>query len=152
MLEIARKYGLEVKGESIIFNESGLDFLVAYAEDDNGEASPDFLNKRVTFQVPIWSDYEDDLIAYKNFTGVPAGMIDLEIQNYVWEMNYENVRKQFHQSLAKTLASLHTVPKTEPLKVDLFVQEAEEVRESIIEHFEKVKAKFGVSKPLWNRW
>lgn len=37
VVDIARIYGLKVKEESIIFNESGLDFLVAYAEDDKGE-------------------------------------------------------------------------------------------------------------------
>ncbi len=98
---------------------------------------------------------EDDLIAYKKLTGVPAGTIDPEIQNYVWEMDYKNVPEQFHQShqsLAKALASLHTVPKAEALKVGLFVQEAEEVRESMIERMEKVKAKFGLGESLWNRW
>lgn len=85
-VEIARKYGLEVKDESIIFNESGLDFLVAYAEDDKGEEwvlrfprrddvmprtivekkALDLVNKYATFQVPVWSVYEGDLIAYKS--------------------------------------------------------------------------------------
>nr|WP_100248498.1 macrolide 2'-phosphotransferase MphM [Bacillus mycoides] len=171
-VEIARKYGLEVKEESIIFNESGLDFLVAYAEDDKGEEwvlrlprrddvmprtivekkALDLVNKYATFQVPVWSVYKGDLIAYKKLTGVPAGTIDPEIQNYLWEMDYENVPEQFHQTLAKALASLHTVPKAEALKVGLFVQTAEEARKSMIERMEKVKAKFGVGESLWNRW
>ncbi|WP_242281276.1 phosphotransferase [Bacillus cereus group sp. BfR-BA-01347] len=77
VVEIARKYGLEVKEESIKFNESGLDFLVAYAKDDKGEEwvlrfprrddvmprtimekkALDLLNQYVNFQVPIWSVY-----------------------------------------------------------------------------------------------
>nr|WP_308218778.1 macrolide 2'-phosphotransferase MphM [Bacillus cereus group sp. BfR-BA-01347] len=171
-IEIARKYGLEVKEGSIIFNESGLDFLVAYAEDYKGEEwvlrfprrddvmprtivekkALDLVNKYATFQVPVWSLYKNDLIAYKKLTGVPAGTIDPEIQNYLWEMDYENVPERFHQTLAKALASLHTIPKEEALKVGLFVQTAEEARKSMIERMEKVKAKFDGGKSLWNRW
>ncbi|SCC24607.1 Macrolide 2-phosphotransferase II [Bacillus cereus] len=171
-VEIARKYGLEVKEESIIFNESGLDFLVAYAEDYKGEEwvlrfprrddvmprtivekkALDLVYKYATFQVPVWSLYKNDLIAYKKLTGVPAGTIDPEIQNYLWEMDYENVPERFHQTLAKALASLHTIPKEEALTVGLYVQTAEEARKSMIERMEKVKANFGVGKSLWNRW
>lgn len=170
--EIARKYGLEVKEESLVFNQSGLDFLVVYAEDDKGEEwvlrlprredvmprtsiekkALDLVNKYVTFQTPVWSIYEDDLIAYKKLTGVPAGTIKPEIQNYVWEMDYENVPEQFHQTLAKALASLHTVPKAEALKAGLMVHTAEEARKSMIERMVKVKAEFGVGDSLWKRW
>ena len=170
--QIARKYGLKVKEESLVFNQSGLDFLVVYAEDDKCEEwvlrfprredvmprtsierkALDLVNKYVTFQTPVWSVYEDDLIAYKKLTGVPAGTIDPEIQNYVWEMDYENVPEQFHQTLAKALASLHTVPKAEALKVGMIVHTAEEARKSMIERMEKVKAEFGVGESLWKRW
>ncbi|MFD2922161.1 macrolide 2'-phosphotransferase [Halobacillus naozhouensis] len=170
--ETARKYGLEVKEDSISFNESGLDFLVAYGEDDKEEEwvlrlprrddvmvrtvvekkALDLISKYVTFQVPVWSIYEDNLIAYRKLTGVPAGTIDPEIHNYVWEMNHENVPEQFHQTLAKALVSLHTLPKAEALKAGLSVQTAEEARLSMIERMEKVKAKFGVGESLWNRW
>lgn len=170
--ETASKYGLEVKEDSILFNESGLDFLVAYAEDDKGEEwvlrlprrddvmlktvvekkALDLISKYVTFQVPVWSIYEDNLIAYRKLTGVPAGTIDPEIHNYVWEMNHENVPEQFHQTLAKTLVSLHTLPKAEALKAGLSVQTAVEARLSMIERMEKVKAKFGVGESLWSRW
>lgn len=170
--ETARKYGLDVKEDTIVFNESGLDFLVAYAEDDKGEEwvlrlprrddvmprtdvekkALDLINKYVTFEVPVWSIYEDNLIAYRKLTGVPAGTIDPEIHNYVWEMDHENVPEQFHQTLATTLAALHTLPKAEALKAGLSIQTAEEARLSMIERMEKVKAKFGVEESLWNRW
>jgi macrolide phosphotransferase len=171
-VETARKYGLDVKEESIVFNESGLDFLVAYAKDDKGDEwvlrfprrddvmartivekkALDLVRKYVSFQVPVWSVYKSDLIAYKKLQGVPAGTIDPKIHNYVWEMDYENVPEQFHQTLAKALASLHTVSKEEAHKAGLFVQTAEEARNSMIERMEKVKAKFGVGESLWNRW
>ncbi|UOQ48736.1 macrolide 2'-phosphotransferase [Gracilibacillus caseinilyticus] len=170
--ETARKYGLEVKVDTISFNESGLDFLVAYAQDTEGEEwvlrlprrddvmprtvvekkALDLIDKHASFQVPVWSIYEDDLIAYKKLTGIPAGTIDPEIQNYVWEMDYKNVPEQFHQTLANVLASLHTLPTEEALEAGLSVQSAEEARLSMMERMEKVKAQFGVSESLWNRW
>ncbi|MBY7143999.1 macrolide 2'-phosphotransferase [Virgibacillus sp. NKC19-3] len=172
VVETARKYGLKVKEDSISFNESGLDFLVAYAKDDKGtewvlrlprrddvmpravveKKALDFIHKYVPFQVPVWSIYEDHLIAYKKLTGIPAGTIDPEMHNYVWKMNHENVPESFHQTLAKALASLHTLPRAEAHKAGLSVQTAEGARLLMIERMEKVKAKFGVGESLWNRW
>lgn len=171
-VEIAKGYGLKVKEDSITFNESGLDFKVAYAEDIKGnewvlrfprrddvmkrtiveKKTLDVINKYVDFQFPLWSVYEDDLIAYRKLTGVPAGTINPEIQDYVWEMNHENVPEQFHQTLAKTLASLHTIPIEEAAKVGLIVHTADEARESMIERMAKVKERFGVGESLWSRW
>lgn len=171
-VRIANGYNLKVKEESISFNESGLDFLVAYAEDFDGnewvlrfprrddvlkraieeKKTLDVISKHVDFQVPIWSIYGDNLIAYRKLTGLPAGTIDPEIQNYVWEMNHEDVPEQFHQTLAKVLASLHAIPIEEASKAGLTVHTAEEARESMMKRMEKVEDTFGVGKSLWNRW
>ncbi|PAD20735.1 macrolide 2'-phosphotransferase [Terribacillus saccharophilus] len=171
-VEIAKGYGLDVKENSIIFNESGLDFKVAYAEDNKGnewvlrfprrddvmkrtigeKKTLDVINKHVDFEFPLWVVYEDDLIAYRKLTGVPAGTIDAEIQSYVWEMNHENVPETFHQTLAKTLATLHTIPIDEASKAGLLVHTAEEARKSMRERMEKVKGTFGVGESLWERW
>lgn len=171
-VEIAKAYGLKVKEESITFNESGLDFKVAYAEDMKGnewilryprrddvikktiveKKTLDVINKHVDFQFPLWLVYEDDLIAYRKLTGVPAGTIDPDIQNYVWEMDHENVPEQFHQTLAKTLASLHSTPIEEAAKAGLIVHTADEARESMMERMVKVKDRFGVGESLWERW
>jgi macrolide phosphotransferase len=172
VVELARKYRLGINENTIVFNESGLDFLVAFSKDNDDNEWVlriprrddvmertiveknvlDLIHKHVLFQVPIWSIYEDDLIAYKKLTGVPAGTIDPEIQNYVWEMDYKNVPEQFHQTLATTLASLHRVPTEKALEAGLIVHTAEEARIDMIERMEKVKANFGVSEELWNRW
>lgn len=172
VVQLAGKYGLQVKEDTLIFNESGLDFLAVFATDESGndwvlriprredvmkrtiveKNVLDLINKHVAFEVPVWTIYENDLIAYKKLSGVPAGTIDPEIQNYVWEMDYENVPEQFHQTLAKTLASLHNIPGEEAREVGLVVHTAEEARSSMKERMEKVKAKFGVADDLWSRW
>ncbi|WP_212929214.1 macrolide 2'-phosphotransferase [Oceanobacillus oncorhynchi] len=170
--ELAHKYGLELKKDSIRFNESGLDFLAAFAEDSDGAEwvlriprrddvmgrTADegkvlaFVHQHVSFQVPVWSIYEEDLIAYKKLSGVPAGTIDPEIQNYVWEMDIENIPEAFHQSQGAVLASLHTVPVKDTEKAGIPVQTAKEAKDSMKERMEKVKKHFGVADALWNRW
>nr|WP_281289859.1 macrolide 2'-phosphotransferase [Oceanobacillus sojae] len=170
--ELARKYGLNLEGDAIRFNESGLDFLVAFAKDTDGEEwvlriprRDDVMDRTIdeqkvlkvvhqhaSFQVPVWSIYENDLIAYKKLKGVPAGTIDPEIQNYVWEMDIENIPEQFHQSQGEVLASLHNVPKKEAEKAGIPAYTAKEAHVSMKERMEKVKKRFGVADDLWNRW
>ncbi|WP_080876182.1 macrolide 2'-phosphotransferase [Oceanobacillus timonensis] len=170
--ELAATYGLDLRQESIHFNESGLDFLVANAEDTGGaewilriprrddvmERTVDeqkvleVAHQYVPFQVPVWSIYEKDLIAYKKLDGVPAGTIDPDIQNYVWKMDIENIPEQFHQTQGEILASLHTVPKEAVKKAGVPAHSAGEAKASMKERIEKVKKQFGVADDLWNRW
>ncbi|MDQ0233487.1 macrolide phosphotransferase [Metabacillus malikii] len=172
LISLTSKYGLTIKEESIHFNESGLDFLVAFAHDTNDvewtlriPRRPDvfertgveknvlnLIYKKVPFETPYWEIYEEDLIAYKKLSGVPAGTIDHSIQNYVWELNHEQIPEQFHQSLANILASLHTFSSEEIKNAGLTVHTAEEARQSMKTRMEKVKQTFGVGDSLWNRW
>lgn len=169
---LAKKYGLSLKDHSIRLNESGLDFLVAYAKDTDGvdwvlriPRRDDVMGRTVnegrvlqaihqniSFQVPVWTVYENDLIAYKKLKGVPMGTIDHEIQNYVWEVDIENISEQYHESLAKVLADLHTVPKDEIEKAGVPVHTAGEVRSWMRNRMEDVKSYFGVDEKLWDRW
>lgn len=169
---LAKKYRLSLKDNSIRLNESGLDFLVAYAEDIEGAdwvlripRRDDVMGRtvnegkvlkaihqHVVFQVPVWVIYENDLIAYKKLEGVPMGTIDHEIQNYVWEVDIENIPEQYYESLAKVLADLHTVPKDEIEEAGVPVHTASEVRSWMRNRMEDVKSHFGVDEKLWGRW
>lgn len=72
----------------------------------------DLVNQYVrSFQTPNWIIYTDELIAYKKLDGVPAGMIDHNIGNYVWEIDINNVPESFHMSLGRVLAELHGIPR-----------------------------------------
>jgi macrolide phosphotransferase len=113
----------------------------------------DLLNQYGTkFQAPNWSIYSDQSIAYKKLDGVPAGTIDHEIQNYIWEIDINNVPHCFHESLGRGLAELHGIPKDRIAEAGLVVQTSAEVRQSMKERMDIVKAKFGVGESLWNRW
>lgn len=173
VLEIAKKHGLKLKENTLTFNESGLDFQVVFATDleENEWALRiprrqdvmlktkvekqilDLVNQYITsFQAPNWSIYTDELIAYKKLNGVPAGTIDHEIQNYIWEIDEKNVPKNFDKTLGEILATLHKIPKEKAKDAGLVVHTPEEVRQSMKDRMDKVKAKFGVGESLWNRW
>nr|WP_231710766.1 macrolide 2'-phosphotransferase [Gracilibacillus suaedae] len=172
-MDIARKYNLPLQGDSLQYNESGLDFQVVFAKDPEGEEwilriprrpdvmprtkvekkALDVVNEYVsTFQAPNWLIYEEDLIAYKKLNGIPAGTIDHEIQNYVWEIDINHVPANFHKSLASALAELHNIPAENVVNSDLIVHSPEEARQSMIERMAAVKEKFGVGEALWHRW
>lgn len=172
VLELAKKHGLHVREHSFIFNESGLDFLVVFAEDLEDEKwvlriprredvmsgtakekkTLDLIAPFVSVQVPNWIVYTNELIAYKQLDGVPAGTIDPTAQAYVWELDEKNVPDSFNESLAKALVSLHSIGNQNVNETWLMIQNAEEARLSMKEKMNKVKAEFGVSSELWGRW
>lgn len=173
VIEIATRHGLALKEDTLVFNESGLDFLAVFAEDKQGnewvlrlprredvmprtkveKQALDLVNGYITkFQAPNWTIYTDELIAYKKLGGVPAGTIDHEIQNYVWEIDINNVPDCFHKTLGKVLAELHGIPKDRVVEAGLRVQTSEEVRQLMKERMDAVKTKFGVGESLWDRW
>lgn len=173
VIEIAKKHNLILKEETMQFNESGLDFQVVFALDESGidwvlrlprredvmprtrveKQALDLVNKYVkSFQVPNWIIYTDELIAYKKLDGVPAGTIDHNIGNYVWEIDINNVPPSFHMSLGRVLAELHSIPNDKATEFGLIVQTPEEARKSMKQRMNNVKTKFGVGEKLWNRW
>lgn len=171
--EIAKKHNLSVKEETMQFNESGLDFQVVFAQDENGtdlvlrlprredvmprtkveKQTLDLVNQYAkSFQAPNWVIYTDELIAYKKLDGMPAGTIDHNIGNYVWEIDINNVPEPFYKSLGRVLAELHSIPSDKAVDLGLVVQTPEEARMSMKQRMDDVKAKFGVGEKLWNRW
>lgn len=173
VIEIAKKHNLILKEETMQFNESGLDFQVVYALDESGvdwvlrlprredvmprtkveKQALDLVNQYVKyFQAPNWIIYTDELIAYKKLDGVPAGTIDHNIGNYVWEIDINNVPPSFHMSLGRVLAELHSIPSDKAAEFGLIVQTPEEARKSMKQRMNDIKTKFGVGEKLWNRW
>ena len=73
----------------------------------------DILHQQASFQVPNWSIFSEDLVAYKQLKGIPAATIDVEQQNYVWSFDESNVPPAYYQSLGKVLADLHALPQEE---------------------------------------
>lgn len=173
VIKIAKKHNLIIKEETMQFNESGLDFQVAFVQDESGidwvlrlprredvmsrtkieKQALDLVNQYVKFfQAPNWVICTDELIAYKKLDGVPAGTIDHNIGNYVWEIDINNVPETFHKSLGRVLTELHSISSDKAAEFGLVVQTPQEARMSMKQRMNDVKAKFGVGERLWNRW
>ncbi|MFC5711942.1 macrolide 2'-phosphotransferase [Thalassorhabdus alkalitolerans] len=170
--ESAKRNGIIIEEDSVKINESGLDFQVVHATDQKGDRwilrlprrddsmaktevekqVLDLVSRTVAFEVPVWTVYTDAMIAYKQLSGIPAGTVDPEIQNYVWEFDEHNVPENYINSLGKVLAELHQVP-TESIHVQgLKVQSVDEARDAMKKRMINVKEKYGVGKDLWKRW
>lgn len=172
VLELAHQNGLAIKGDSIQFNESGLDFQVALATDADGirwilrlprredvlpsvdkeRRTLELIAPRLCVDVPRWAICTDELIAYRALNGVPLGTIDPAAKAYVWEIDLENIPEQFHKSLAKGIVSLHQVSVEQARAAGLPVKTSEEVRVEMQHRMESVKEEFKVDQTLWERW
>lgn len=172
VLKIAEKHGLQLLEDTLVFNESGLDFQVVFAKDQEGKewalriprrsdvfprtkaekTALDLINKYVDFEAPNWEVYTEELIAYEKLRGVPAGTIDPEAQAYVFEIDENNIPEGFYQTLGKTLAMIHRIPQKQAAEAGIVVQTPEEVKQIMRDRMDAVKEKFGVGEELWNRW
>lgn len=173
VIDIMEKYHIKLNNDTLVFNESGLDFQVVFATDHLGtewvlrfprrqdvilrtkleKNILDIVNQYISiFQSPNWSIYSEELIAYRKLKGVPAGTIDPEKQAYVWEIDINNLPAVFQQTLGRALAALHRIPKDRAREAGMVVHTPDEARQSMRRRMEAVKEKYGVGDALWQRW
>lgn len=172
VIEKAKRHGLEVRRDTLKYNESGLDFQVVFAMDSKGEKwvlrfprredvvptakkEKDILELvkgRLPTQVPDWIIFSEELVGYKLLKGIPAGTIDMEAKAYVWEIDEKNVPDNFHETLGSALAALHKVNHDNAREAVLSVQTPEGIKMSMQTRMDNVKKEFGVNEELWNRW
>lgn len=170
--QIADRHGLPIREDSIKLNQSGVDFLAAHAEDLNGEkwilriprrqesmrhaerekALLEIVRKYAGFEVPHWSYFSKDFIAYKQLRGKPAAVIDIELQDYVWELDNKNVPDEFHISLGKVMAELHSLPREECRDIGVEFSDRDELRSAMKQRMDSVKEHYNINQKLWNRW
>lgn len=170
--QLADHKGLDILEETITINGSGVDFLVAHSKAKNGDKwilriprrpesmrhalqekrALDILNHYASFQVPEWSIYSEELIAYKQLKGVPAATIDPQQQAYIWCFDETNVPAEYYNSLGKALANLHALPQHEFKNIGVEVIGASELRAVMKQRMERVKEKYQVNPKLWDSW
>ncbi|MGG3308871.1 macrolide 2'-phosphotransferase MphI [Paenibacillus lautus] len=171
MLEIAGKHGVNLNPEGIEMTESGMDFLVGFAEEAGTGARwilrkprrSDVLERAgnearvlklipsyLPVDVPDWRIYTPELIAYPLLSGEPAASVSSE--GYAWNMDHENPGDEFVRSLAETLVSLHGIDHDAARAAGLRVKSPQEVREETARNMEDIKSRLGVSDALWERW
>ena len=108
--------------------------------------------KHAEFQVPDWSIFSEELIAYKQLNGIPAATIDIEQQGYVWKFNEKNVPTEYYISLGKVLANLHTLPQQKFNNTGVEILTANELRTSMKQRMNRVKEQYHINQYLWDRW
>ncbi|MFD1173290.1 macrolide 2'-phosphotransferase [Oceanobacillus picturae] len=170
--QLATSKGLDIVESSIIINESGVDFQVAHAKDQHGEKwilriprrpesmrharqekkALDIIHHHASFQVPNWSIFSGDLIAYKQLSGIPTATIDVEQLNYVWSFDESNVPSAYYHSLGKALADLHSLPPKEFKHIGLEILRSNELRVSMKQRMERIKKQYDINPNLWDRW
>ncbi|MET3505742.1 macrolide 2'-phosphotransferase [Halalkalibacter oceani] len=170
--QLAMNKGLDIVENSIKINESGVDFQVAYAKDQHDDKwilriprrpesmrharqekkALDIIHRHASFQVPDWSIFSEELIAYKQLSGLPAATIDVEQQNYVWSFDESNVPPAYYQSLGKVLADLHSLPHEQFKHIGVEILRASELRVSMKQRMERVKKQYKINPTLWDRW
>lgn len=169
---LASSHGLELNPKNLVENNSGLDFQVVFGSDKEDrnwvlriprredvfvrtkpeKRALDLIVRNVDFEVPVWEIYEKDLIAYQSLTGVPAGTIDPAIQNYIFEIDNQNLPENFTRTLAETMVDLHSISLDEAREAGIEAIGPGDLRGNMKERMLKVKDRFGVSEALWDRW
>lgn len=170
--QLANNKGLNILEDTIKINESGVDFLVAHVKVQNGDKwilriprRPEsmrhalqekkalaIINNYANIQVPDWSIFSEDLIAYKQLSGIPVATIDIGQQGYVWSFDETNVPFEYYHSLGKTLAKLHSLPQHEFKNIGVETLEASELRTFMKQRMDCVKETYKVNPNLWERW
>ncbi|HIW11553.1 MAG TPA: macrolide 2'-phosphotransferase [Candidatus Salinicoccus stercoripullorum] len=169
---LASSHGLELNPKNLVENNSGLDFQVVFGSDKEDrnwvlriprredvfvrtkpeKRALDLIVRNVDFEVPVWEIYEKDLIAYQSLTGVLAGTIDPAIQNYIFEIDNQNLPENFTRTLAETMVDLHSISLDEAREAGIEAIGPGDLRGNMKERMLKVKDRFGVSEALWDRW
>ncbi|MEN0644893.1 macrolide 2'-phosphotransferase [Alkalicoccobacillus gibsonii] len=170
--QLAAKEGLNISESSIKLNESGVDFQVAYATDQQGDQwilrlprrpesmrhaaieknALEIIQSQASFEVPHWQIFSDELIAYKQLKGQPAATIDLEKQQYKWIFNETNVPTAYYQSLGKALANLHAIPQDSFHKIGVDTLHPSELRATMKKRMDRVNSQYEIKTARWERW
>ncbi|UHA76049.1 macrolide 2'-phosphotransferase [Paenibacillus sp. 481] len=172
IIELAKQNGIQVDAERAELNESGADFLAVVAADADGVTwvlrtprRSDVL-KRAAYEsnvlklvreylpvnVPDWQVNTPELIAYPILEGTVIATIDMEIRDYVWQIDKEAPSELFVDSFAQALVALHGISHDAAAIAGVRVQQPREVRQTLIEQMEQAKREFGVADALWERW
>lgn len=172
ILEQARVHGLDIDPTTATLNESGLDFWAVFANTRAGvpwvlreprrsdviESAAyekkvlDLAARHLPVEVPRWLVHTPELIAYPMLGGTPAATIHPELKQYEWVLDPQQLPEVFVQSLAETLAALHGIAEEDARRAGLRVRGPAGVRELLSQRMTEVKAAFGVSRKLWDRW
>ncbi|QDL09202.1 hypothetical protein DP113_15945 [Brasilonema octagenarum UFV-E1] len=171
-LAVAQKHGLRLNAENVELNASGVDFLVAFATDEDGipwvlraprrsdvieraaneNRVLNLLRKHLPVAVPEWRVNTEDLIAYPRLAGTPAATVNPVAKNYDWYIDQQSPSVTFVDSLAGAIAGLHTIDHDAACEAGVRVLQPVEVRQSLAKKMDQAKPLLRVSDLVWQRW
>ncbi|WP_440114705.1 macrolide 2'-phosphotransferase [Paenibacillus sp. QZ-Y1] len=172
LISLAEQNGLYIAEESIEINESGMDFRVAFATDEQGQRwilrKPrrkdvweraenerrvlDVIRESIPVQVPSWQICTPELIAYPLLEGEPIAVVDPAGTGYAWRFPQETLSDTFMDSLATTLAVLHNIDPHKAKKGGVRIKTPMEARREFAANIEEIKKSFVVPDQLAERW
>ena len=170
---LAARYGLVLEPETVRFNEAGLDYRVAIAtasgspeqwvlriprrpdvaaNQEREQTILDFVRLRLPAAVPDWRIQTADLIAYPLLPGSPGLTVGPENQP---DWHFDPSSKPYLRSLAKLIATLHSMDADAAATAGIPAETPDAVREHWADGLRKVEAEFQIAPDLlagWHRW
>ncbi|MEF3306484.1 macrolide 2'-phosphotransferase [Paenibacillus sp. GYB003] len=172
MISAAARNGLRLNRTTAEVNESGMDFLVAFATDEAGQAwvlrkprrsdvweraenerkALELVRANVPVRVPDWRICTPELIAYPLLEGRPVATVDPAGGGYAWQYEQHTLPEPFFDSLAETLAALHGIDHGAAAEAGVRVKSPQEAREAFSANIEDIKRSFAIPDRLQERW
>lgn len=172
LLSQAERNGLRLNSDHVEMNESGLDFLVVFAKDLQGETwvlrKPrrsdvweraeneqkvlQVVGQHLPVEVPDWRIFTPELIAYPLLGGHPIATVDPAGGGYAWRFPQESLSDEFFDSLAGAIAALHNIEHSKAIQGGVRCKTPKDTREAFAANIEEVKESFTIPAKLYDRW
>ena len=170
LLKRLRAAGLALRTTQTAFHQTGLDFLVVHAVDDDGTPwivrTPRradvvaaavgearvlaLIADKVSARVPDWRVHDADVIAYPRLPGTPV--LDLIEGVPQWQFPLEAVPPPFVDDLARFLASLQAIDADVARAAGVVIVDSDAARAEQARFIAETRALLQPSDRLWARW
>ncbi|WP_438029254.1 macrolide 2'-phosphotransferase [Sorangium sp. So ce233] len=172
LLDAARREGLRLATNHADFDQSGLDFLVVHAQDEDGvpwvvrtprrpavvasarvEARVlALVRKHLPVAVPDWRVHTDQVIAYPRLVDVPAISVDPEAGVRWNRLDPAAPSAAFIASMAEALAALQRIDAAEIEAAGVPVKSIDDTRQAHARAMDETRAALAPPDALWARW
>ena len=175
LLAAARRHGASLRATSRTFDTTGLDFLVAHAEDEAGvpwvvrtprrddvyaaslvEARVlELIRPHLPVAVPDWRIHAPEVIAYPKLPGMPAVTVD-HVAGHAWNViDPAALPDVFLDSMARTLAALQSIPAEMAREAGVPIRTTEMLRTELFMAIDATADLLRAPRQLrarWRRW
>jgi macrolide phosphotransferase len=174
-VELAAAHGIELDSSAGAVLRTGAadpDYFSALARDRSGQSwmlrAPrrgdllkqaryeenvlKFVRLRLSIAVPDWKIHTDKLIAYPVLPGLPAAEVDPLNGDMIWRVPEDKPPDAFLDSLASTMARLHSIGAEDASAAGIRAYSAAEARQLIKTRMDDTNVLSPVPENLWKLW